>query len=109
MLSQLNADLMRPITDTSSLKQGLLLKQPLFGQFIRELRRLSSLTQGQFAIAIGVSYVTVSRWETGRIQPSELALRQVQAFIEGLSQSTSQPIRDKGKELLALHFGKVQG
>lgn len=108
-LSDAKLMLMNPVTDTSLLKQVKLLKQPLFGELIRELRSLSSLTQGQFATAIGVNYVTVSRWETGRIQPSELALRQVQTFIEGLSQSTSQSIRDRSKEILALHFGKVQG
>lgn len=100
---------MHPPTDTMSLKQFPLLKQTLFGDLIRELRSLSDITQGQFAAAIGVSYVTVSRWEAGRIQPSELALRQVQAFIERLSQSTSQPIQDRGKELLALYFAKMQG
>jgi putative transcriptional regulator len=79
---------MHPLAKTVSLQQVPLLTQPLFGDLIRELRHLSNMTQGQFAAAIGVSYVTVSRWEAGRIQPSALALRQVQAFVERLSQSS---------------------
>ncbi len=85
-------------------QQVPLLTQPLFDTLIHELRRLSNMTQGQFAAAIGVSYVTVSRWEAGRIQPSALALRQGQAFVERLSQSTVEPIQAGGKALLALSF-----
>ena len=97
------------IVDMVPLKQAPLLKQPLFGDLIREVRSLSHLTQEQFGAVIGVSYVTVSRWEAGRIQPSQLALRQVQAFVERLSQSTSQPIQDRGKAFLALYFAQRQG
>jgi putative transcriptional regulator len=100
---------MHPLAKTVSLQQVPLLTQPLFGDLIRELRHLSNMTQGQFAAAIGVSYVTVSRWEAGRIQPSALALRQVQAFVERLSQSASEPIQARGKELLALSFSQRQG
>lgn len=90
----------------TSLKQVPLLKQPLFGGLIREVRSLSNLTQEQFGMEIGVSYVTVSRWEAGRIQPSELALRQVQAFVKRLSCSISQSTQDRSKALLALYFGQ---
>jgi putative transcriptional regulator len=100
---------MQFVEDGAPLKQNPVLKQPLFGDLIRELRNVTNTTQGQFAAAIGVSYVTVSRWEAGRIQPSALALRQVQAFIERLSQSTSHPIQEKGKELLKLYCATVQG
>ncbi|XHX76503.1 MAG: helix-turn-helix domain-containing protein [Stenomitos frigidus ULC029] len=100
---------MPPVAKTVPPKQVPLLTQPLFGALIRELRSLSHLTQGQFAAAIGVSYVTVSRWEAGRIQPSALALRQVQAFVERLSQSTVEPIQARGKELLALSLDQKQG
>jgi DNA-binding transcriptional regulator YiaG len=100
---------MHPLAKTVPLQQVPLLTQPLFGDLIRELRHLSNMTQGQFAAVIGVSYVTVSRWEAGRIQPSALALRQVQAFVERLSQSTSEPIRARSKALLAMSFGQRQG
>ncbi|HEY9674830.1 MAG TPA: helix-turn-helix transcriptional regulator [Waterburya sp.] len=99
---------MQPTTNAVPLKQASSLKQPLFGCLVRELRGLTKLTQGQFAAAIGVNYVTISRWETGRIQPSELALRQVQSFIEKLSRSAAQPIQDRSKELLAEYFAETQ-
>lgn len=90
------------------LKQASSLQQPMFGCLVRELRRLTKLTQAQFAAAIGVNYVTVSRWETGRIQPSELALRQVQSFLENLGESAPQAIQDKSRELLDEYFVKTQ-
>lgn len=98
----------RGLVDMVSLKQGSLRHQPLFGGLIRELRSLSHLTQEQFAAVIGVSYVTISRWESGRIQPSELALRQVHAFLERLSQSNAHPIQERGKALLALYLAPLQ-
>jgi DNA-binding transcriptional regulator YiaG len=101
-------DLMRSIADMASLKQVSLRKQPLFGGLIREMRSLSNLTQEQFAAVIGVSYVTISRWESGRIQPSELALRQVHAFLERLSQSKAHRIQERSKELLALYLAGIQ-
>jgi DNA-binding transcriptional regulator YiaG len=82
---------MHPIISTASLKQVPLLKQPLLGDLICGLQRLSTMTQGQFA-AIGVSDVTARYWEANRMQPSESALHQVQALIERLSQSTSRPM-----------------
>ena len=100
---------MQPTTNAVPLKQASSLQQPLFGCLVRELRSLTKLTQGQFAAAIGVNYVTASRWETGRIQPSALALRQVQSFIEKLSQSAAQPIQDRDKELLEEYFAETQG
>lgn len=99
----------RVLVDMVSLKRCSLQNQPLFGGLIRELRSLSNLTQEQFAAVIGVSYVTVSRWESGRIQPSELALRQVRAFLEQLSQSNAHLTQERGKELLALYSAAIQG
>jgi putative transcriptional regulator len=69
-----------------------LLKQPEAGHFIRELRQLSGLTQEQFGLRVGVSYETISRWENGRMQPSSLALRQLEQLV--------QQSGDEGKALL---------
>ena len=44
---------------------------------IRSLRESLGMTQDQFARAVGVSFSTVSRWETGRGSPSPLARRRV--------------------------------
>ncbi|WP_337906911.1 helix-turn-helix transcriptional regulator [Iningainema tapete] len=56
----------------TSKKPGAM-NQPI-GQFIRELRLLTGLTQEQFAASLGVTYPTISRWENGRTKPSPLAL-----------------------------------
>lgn len=65
-----------PIQDPNALKQ------PQVGRFIRELRQHTGLTQEQFGKKIGVSYETVSRWENGRMQPSSLAMRQLEQLVQ---------------------------
>lgn len=77
-----------------------LLKQPEVGQFIRELRRLAGLTQEQFGLQIGVSYETVSRWENGRMQPSSLALKQLEQTVQELSRSPDGAMRKSAENLL---------
>ncbi len=48
------------------------------GNFIREKRKALSMTQRQFAEAVGVTESMVSRWESGRITPSPLARKAIQ-------------------------------
>jgi putative transcriptional regulator len=57
------------------------LKQPEVSSFIYELRTLTGLTQEQFAAKLGVTYNTVNRWERGRMQPSPLAMKQVEGLL----------------------------
>ena len=45
---------------------------------IKELREALGMTQEEFAREVGVSFSTVSRWETGRGQPSPLARRRIE-------------------------------
>ncbi|HUS59579.1 MAG TPA: helix-turn-helix domain-containing protein [Planctomycetota bacterium] len=47
---------------------------------IKELRRLSGLSQEEFARELGISFATVNRWENGRALPSRLALRLLEQF-----------------------------
>ena len=47
---------------------------------IKELRRLSGLSQEDFARELGISFATVNRWENGRAAPSRLALRLLEQF-----------------------------
>lgn len=44
---------------------------------IRKLRESLGMTQEELAYEVGVSFSTVSRWETGRGEPSRLARRQL--------------------------------
>ena len=48
-----------------------------FPQRIKRLRGAKGLTQTQFAELVGVSYVTVNRWENGQSRPNKLAWRRI--------------------------------
>jgi putative transcriptional regulator len=91
----------------ATLKQASGLMQPKVGTLIYELRQLTKLTQVQLAGVLGVSYETINRWENGHIQPSPLALKQIQLFVNELSLSSSKVVQDKSK-LLAAYFGEEQ-
>jgi DNA-binding transcriptional regulator YiaG len=52
---------------------------------IRQLREALGLTQEQFAREVGVSFSTVSRWETARGEPSPLAWRRIEDLRSRLS------------------------
>ena len=45
------------------------------GRIIRSWRRRIRLTQEGLAQALSVTFSTVSRWENGHVQPSQLAWR----------------------------------
>jgi len=54
---------------------------------IKELRHKLGLSQEGLARRLGVSVVTVRRWEKGTFQPSPLALRRIEELIrEGKSE-----------------------
>ena len=51
---------------------------------VRALRDALGMTQEEFAREVGVSFTTVSRWETGRGTPSRLARRQLEQLCDSL-------------------------
>ncbi len=53
-----------------------------FAAQLRHLRTQLDLTQEALAAALGVSFATVNRWEQGHREPSPLARKQLDAFIE---------------------------
>lgn len=55
-------------------------EHPNPSSLITELRRQLSLSQEDLARELGVSFVTVNRWEKGHSKPSKLALAQLAAF-----------------------------
>lgn len=54
--------------------------------WIRTLRRQLGLTQGQLAERLGVTFVTVSRWENGQARPNRLALKALGNLAEAVSE-----------------------
>ncbi len=51
------------------------------GENIRNLRREKDITQEEFAAAFGVSYQSVSRWETGVCYPDTELLPDIASFF----------------------------
>ena len=58
------------------------------GAVISALRQRLSMTQEEFAHAIGVTVSTVNRWENGHIEPSRLARKAMQ----GLAAQAAIPV-----------------
>jgi len=56
-------------------------------QSVTALRQSLSMTQEEFAHAIGVTVSTVNRWENGHVEPSRLARK----AMEHLSHRLAQP------------------
>lgn len=63
---------------------------------VRELRKRLGLTQEKFAAKLGVTLPTICRWENDKVKPSPLALKQVEALVQGLGGG--------GSDLLKTYF-----
>jgi DNA-binding XRE family transcriptional regulator len=53
-----------------------------FSKKIRKIRAVLILTQEEFAKRIGFSFVSVNRWENGKIEPSIKAKRKIQKLCD---------------------------
>jgi DNA-binding transcriptional regulator YiaG len=73
---------------------------------ILPLRELCGLTQEQFAAKIGVTVVTVNRWENYRTKPMPLALQQLRTLLVEMSQSEVEADQKIADRLLAQYFPK---
>lgn len=56
-----------------------------FSEAIKQIRCKSLLSQEAFAKAIGVSFTTVNRWETGKSKPSYKTLRIIDEYCKSRS------------------------
>lgn len=54
------------------------------GNRIRDLRRQIGFSQRELAEFLGVTYVTISRWESSRVQPNRLALRALSSLVQNM-------------------------
>lgn len=49
------------------------------------IRKKGFCTQVEFAERIGVSYSTVNRWETGKMNPNVSTMKRIKAYCEALN------------------------
>jgi len=63
--------------------------QSVVSERIRRLRRALGLTQSDLAERLGVSNVTVNRWENGQVAPSGLALQKIVGEEQALGLANS--------------------
>ena len=73
---------------------------------VRDLRLLYGLTQEQFAAKVGVTLVTVNRWENCRTKPMPLALRQLRLLLSEMSQSETEADQESARRLSMQYFPK---
>ncbi|MBW4600749.1 MAG: helix-turn-helix domain-containing protein [Calothrix sp. FI2-JRJ7] len=78
--------------------------QPKVSHLIRELRRLTGLSQEQFAATLGVAFSTINRWENGHMQPSPLALKQIKMMLNELTCSPVVELVEQSQILLVQYF-----
>jgi DNA-binding transcriptional regulator YiaG len=71
---------------------------------IRPLRSLCGLTQEQFAAKLGVTLVTVNRWENYHSKPMPLAVRQLKALLIEISQCEIKADQARAYGLLEQYF-----
>lgn len=65
---------------------------------VKELRKLTGLTQEKLAVQLGVTFGTVNRWENGHVLPSPLALNRVEGLLLNLG--------TQGDHLREIYFGQ---
>lgn len=53
---------------------------------IKDIRERLDLTQEELAHKLGVSWITIARWESGKNKPSKLAQRAITILLEDRSQ-----------------------
>jgi len=66
------------------------MSKPKLDDVARKIRELCSnlgLTQEQFVAKIGVTFMTVNHWESGKSKPSSLAMRQIEELRWGLDEN----------------------
>lgn len=71
----------------------------LFGMMpeqIREFRQSKSLTQQQFAELLGVTFVTLNRWENGQVKPSPMGLSRLRRLMDETTQESGRETTDIG-------------
>lgn len=69
---------------------------------IRKLREKIGATQGDFAKALGISFSTVSRWESGKSEPTDIQEEQLVALKQLIDDQKINIDKRKIRKLLTL-------
>lgn len=67
-----------------------------FSDNIKAIRKKSFLTQEEFSKIIGVTLITVNRWESGKTKPNLMAMKSIKNYCI----ANSIPYADLEKEWL---------
>ena len=54
----------------------------ILSEKVKTVRKQLNLTQEELAHALGISFATVNRWESGTYKPSKMGQRVFEEFIE---------------------------
>lgn len=63
---------------------------------VREMRCRLKLTQQEFADHLGVTFISIHRWENAKTRPSKMAIKLLQGLLIEME--------DRGSDLLAIYF-----
>lgn len=75
--------------------------QSILPGLIRQTRQRLGLTQTQFAGKLGVSFLSVNRWENGHHQPLPIVLKQIEALLSEMG--------TQGQDLLQQYYAEIAG
>ncbi len=110
MKKELFEDLVESIQEAGKIKKGLLKPSRVFNYKAVDVKRVRNklhVSQGQFALMIGVSKATLQNWEQGRRMPQGPARRLLQiverhphVLVDSLAKKTAKKRRAKSKKEL---------
>lgn len=86
------------VTQSSVEPEQTQVAQSMLPSLIRQTRQRLGLTQTQFAAKLGVSFLSVNRWENGHHQPLPIALKQIEVLL--------QQMGSEGQDLLEQYSEK---
>jgi putative transcriptional regulator len=63
---------------------------------VREMRKRLKLTQEEFAARLGVTFLSINRWENAKTHPSKMAMKLLKGLLLEMG--------DRGSDLLEQYF-----
>jgi putative transcriptional regulator len=63
---------------------------------VREMRKRLKLTQEEFAARLGVTFISINRWENAKTHPSKMAMKLLKGMLVEMG--------DRGSDLLEQYF-----